>query len=452
MMAMQLSEAAGLLQAQYTGPDARFAGISTDTRTLDAENLFFALVGPRFDGHGYVEQARMKGAAAAVVNYPVTTPLPLLQVADTQQALGQLARHWRARFSIPVIGITGSNGKTTVKEMIAAILSCSGPVLATKGNLNNDIGVPLTLAGLNAGHSSAVVEMGANHAGEIAYLAGLVRPTVAIVTNAGPAHLEGFGSLEGVARAKGELFAALDTDAIAIINADDPYAALWHELAQGHQILTFGLTSTADVTASYTLAIDGTNLELRTPQGPVSLHLPLLGKHNLINALGAAAAALATGASLAQVRQGLESLDSVSGRLQRKQRRDGGLVIDDTYNANPASLRAAIDVLKEFSGERWLVLGDMAELGDNAATLHAEVGAYAAKAGINRLFTLGALADHAARAFGSSAQTFAEINSLIAALEENLRTEVTVLVKGSRSMGMERVVQALTGAIQGVHA
>lgn len=452
MMAMQLSEAAGLLQAQYTGPDARFAGISTDTRTLDTENLFFALVGPRFDGHGYVEQARMKGAAAAVVNYPVTTPLPLLQVADTQQALGQLARHWRARFSIPVVGITGSNGKTTVKEMIAAILSCLGPVLATKGNLNNDIGVPLTLAGLNAEHGSAVVEMGANHAGEIAYLAGLARPTVAIVTNAGPAHLEGFGSLEGVARAKGELFAALAADAIAIINADDPYATLWHELAQGHQILTFGLTPTADVTASYTSGIDGTSLELRTPQGTIGLHLPLLGRHNLVNALGAAAAALAAGASLAQVRQGLESLGSVSGRLQRKKRRDGGLVIDDTYNANPASLQAAIDVLKEFSGERWLVLGDMAELGDNAATLHAEVGAYAAQAGIDRLFTLGALAGHAARACGRSAQTFADINPLIAALEENLRTDITVLIKGSRSMGMERVVQALTGTIQGGHA
>lgn len=452
MMAMQLSEAAGLLQAQYTGPDTRFAGISTDTRTLGAENLFFALVGPRFDGHGYVEQAREKGAAAAVVNYPVTTPLPLLQVADTQHALGQLARHWRARFSIPVVGITGSNGKTTVKEMIAAILSCLGPVLATKGNLNNDIGVPLTLAGLNAEHSSAVVEMGANHAGEIAYLAGLTRPTVAIVTNAGPAHLEGFGSLEGVARAKGELFAALDTDAIAIINADDTYAALWHDLAQGHQILTFGLTPTADVTASYTSGLDATKLELRTPQGSISINLPLLGRHNLVNALGAAAAALAAGASLAQVRQGLESLGSVSGRLQRKQRRDGGLVIDDTYNANPASLRAAIDVLKEFSGERWLVLGDMAELGDDAATLHADAGTYVAQAGIDRLFTLGALAEYAARACGSSAQAFAEISPLIAALEQNLRTEITVLVKGSRSMGMERVVQALTGAIQGGHA
>ncbi len=452
MMAMQLSEAAGVLQAQYTGPDARFAGISTDTRTLAAENLFFALVGPRFDGHGYVEQARSKGAAAAVVTCPVATLLPLLQVADTQQALGQLARHWRARFSIPVIGITGSNGKTTVKEMIAAILACQGPVLATKGNLNNDIGVPLTLAGLSAEHSSAVVEMGANHAGEIAYLAGLTRPTVAIVTNAGPAHLEGFGSQEGVARAKGELFAALDVDAIAVINADDTFAGLWRELAQEHQIITFGLTSTADVTASYTMDINGTKLELRTPQGSINVHLPLLGRHNVVNALGATAAALAAGASLTQVRQGIEGLGSVSGRLQRKQRRDGGLVIDDTYNANPASMRAAVDVLKEFSGERWLVLGDMGELGDNAAALHTEVGAYVAQAGIDRLFTLGTLAGYAARACGNRAQAFTDINQLLAALEKNLRTEITVLVKGSRSMGMERVVQALTGTAQGGHA
>jgi len=452
MMAMQLSEAADLLQAQFTGPDAHFSGISTDTRGIAAMNLFFALVGPNFDGHDYVGQAQSKSAAAAVVSRSLVTPLPLLQVADTRLALGQLARHWRARFSIPVIGITGSNGKTTVKEMIAAILACQGPVLATKGNLNNDIGVPLTLAGLGSDHRSAVVEMGANHAGEIAYLAGLARPTVGIVTNAGPAHLEGFGSLDGVAHAKGEMFKALSDDAVAGINADDHYAPLWKGFAQGRQTLTFGLQAAADVTATYSAEATGTRLELRTPQGLINVQLPLLGRHNVINALGAAAAALAAGAQLEQVRQGLEGLGGVSGRLQRKQRRDGGLIIDDTYNANPASMRAAIDVLKEYPGERWLILGDMGELGDNSAALHAEIGAYAAQAGIDQLFTLGELARQTARAWGARAQAFVDLAPLMVALENNLRPDITVLVKGSRSMGMERVVQALTGTTQGGHA
>lgn len=452
MMAMQLSEAASLLQASFIGPDTRFAGISTDTRTLVADNLFIALVGPRFDGHDYLDQAQAKGAAAAAVSRPMISQLPLLQVTDTLQALGRLARHWRDRFSIPVIGVTGSNGKTTVKEMLAAILGCRGAVLATKGNLNNDIGVPLTLAGLNQTHRGAVVEMGANHGGEIEYLTQLTRPTVGIVTNAGPAHLEGFGSLEGVARAKGELFAGLDADAVAVINADDRFAGLWRELAQDRQTLSFGLESPADISARYRVQMDGTALELHTPQGSIDLKLPLLGRHNLINALGATAAALAAGADLEQVREGLESLTGVSGRLQRQPRRDGGLVIDDTYNANPASLRAAIDVLREFPGERWLVFGDMAELGDSTAALHAEVGAYAEQAGIDRLFTLGEYAAHAARAFGMRAQSFQDFDALMDALQADLAPAITVLVKGSRRMGMERVVQALTGTAQGGHA
>lgn len=448
MMAMPLSEAAGVLQAQYSGPDAGFAGISTDTRTLAVENLFFALIGPHFDGHGYVEQARTQGAAAAVVSCAMSSVLPLLQVTNTQQALGHLARYWRERFSIPVVGITGSNGKTTVKEMLAAILAQQGPVLATKGNLNNDIGVPLTLSRLGPEHRSAVVEMGANHAGEIAYLAELTRPTVALVTNAGPAHLEGFGSLEGVARAKGELFASLAADAVAVINTDDAFSALWRDLAQGRQILSFGLQSPADVTARFSAASNATLLDLQTPHGPVAVNLPLLGRHNVMNALAATAAALAAGASLEHVRQGLEGLGSVAGRLQSKRRRDGGLVIDDTYNANPASLRAAIDVLGAFSGQRWLVIGDMAELGDAAATLHAEIGRYAAQAGIDRVFTLGKLAKHAARACGDNAQAFADLDALMTALEESLCAEITLLVKGSRSMGMERVVDKLTATTE----
>ena len=452
MMAMQLSEAAALLKARYTGPDTRFAGISTDTRTLSATNLFFALAGPRFDGHDHVAEAQARGAAAAAVSRPVASALPLLQVADTRLALGELARQWRGRFSIPVIGVTGSNGKTTVKEMLAAILAGQGPVLATQGNLNNDIGVPLTLARLASEHRSAVIEMGANHSGEIAYLARLARPTVGIVTNAGPAHLEGFGSLEAVARAKGELFAALSETAVAVINADDRFAPLWRELAQARRVLSFGLEVPADVGASYTSTREGTQLQLNTPRGSIEVCLPLLGRHNVINALGAAAAALAAGAELAQIRAGLEGLASVSGRLQCKRRADGGLVIDDTYNANPASLRAAIDVLCDFPGERWLVFGDMGELGDDTAALHAEVGAYASAAGIERLFTLGDLARQAALAFGDRAQAFSDFEHLISSMRDALRTDVSLLVKGSRRMGMERVVQALVDPAAGGRA
>jgi len=444
-MAMRLSEAAAVLEAHRSGADVRFAGLSTDTRTLTTDNLFFALVGPRFDGHDYVEQARAAGAAAAAVSRGIDTMLPLLQVDDTRLALGRLAAHWRGRFAFPVIGVTGSNGKTTVKEMLAAILSTAGPVLATRGNLNNDIGVPLTLAGLAPEHIGAVIEMGANHPGEIAYLTTLARPTVGIVTNAGPAHLEGFGSIAGVARAKGELFAGLADDAVAVINADDTYADLWRGLAGKRRVLSFGLTADADVSGDYRSSDGHARLRLRTPVGGAELDLPMPGRHNALNALGAAAAALATGADLATVRRGLESLMPVAGRLQRRRRRDGGIVLDDTYNANPGSLAAAIDVLCEMPAPRWLVFGDMGELGPEAAALHAEVGAYARAAGIDALYCLGELAAQAARSFGPGARACMDFDELLAALRADLNAEVTLLVKGSRRMGMERVVRALAG-------
>ncbi|MBI5462615.1 MAG: UDP-N-acetylmuramoyl-tripeptide--D-alanyl-D-alanine ligase [Gammaproteobacteria bacterium] len=449
---MRLAEAADVLQAKHSGVDAGadvgFRGVSTDTRTLMTDNLFFALVGPRFDGHAYLDQAQARGAAAAAVSRPVATQLPLLQVADTRLALGQLARHWRGRFTIPVVGVTGSNGKTTVKEMLAAILGRNGAVLATKGNLNNDIGVPLTLAQLGTEHRSAVIELGANHAGEIAYLTQLTQPTVGIVTNAGPAHLEGFGSLEGVARAKGELFAGLAAQAIAVINADDHFAPLWRELAGARQVLSFGTQTDADVRATYTVQAHGTELNMHTPHGSVEVLLSLPGRHNVLNALAATAAALAAGTDLATVKAGLENLGGVSGRLQRKTRADGGLVLDDTYNANPASMRAAIDVLRELPGESWLVLGDMGELGANAEQLHSEIGAYARDAGIAGLFTLGPLSAQAGRTFGAKAQVFGELDALVAALRAQLHPEISLLVKGSRSAGMERVVQALAAPVQ----
>ena len=446
MMAMRLSEAADALHVRHSGADASFTGVSTDTRTLVAGNLFFALSGPRFDGHDHLVQAQQRGAAAAVVSRPVVLELPFLQVADTRLALGDLARHWRNRFAIPVVGITGSNGKTTVKEMISAILAQRGEVLSTRGNLNNDIGVPLTLARLGAEHQSAVIEMGANHLGEIAYLSGLVQPTVAIVTNAGPAHLEGFGSLEGVAQGKGELFAALAANATAVINADDRFAGLWRELARGRAQLSFGLEAAADVQATYAVHAQGTEILMHTPQGRVEVLLSFPGRHNVLNALGATAAALAAGADLDAVKAGLENLDGVSGRLQRKTRADGGLVLDDTYNANPGSLRAAIDVLRELPGESWLVLGDMGELGGEAERLHAEIGTYAREAGVSGLYTLGALSAHAGRTFGSKAQVFGDLDALVAALRAQLQPDINLLVKGSRSAGMERVVAALTAA------
>lgn len=446
MMAMPLSAASAALGAQYRGADVRFEGISTDTRSLAANNLFFALTGPHFDGHDYVEQAHQAGAAAAVTSRALTTSLPLLQVSDTRRALGQLARHWRMQFTMPVVGVTGSNGKTTVKEMLSAILSQSGPVLATKGNLNNDIGVPLTLARLGQEHHSAVIEMGANHLREIAYLTELAQPTVGLVTNAGPAHLEGFGSLQGVAHGKGELFAGLARSATAVINADDQYAELWRELAQGCRVMSFGLQAPADVSARFETRMDGTALQMRTPLGALELLLPVPGRHNVMNALAASAAALAAGADLAAIKQGLEGLSAVAGRLQRKTREDGGLLLDDTYNANPGSLRAAIDVLRDVPGEAWLVLGDMGELGGDAEQMHADIGRYARAAGVACLYSLGPLAAHAAQAFGAPAQAFQTLDELLAALRDGLHPELTLLVKGSRAAGMERVVQALQAA------
>jgi UDP-N-acetylmuramoyl-tripeptide--D-alanyl-D-alanine ligase len=443
MIEMQLSETAKLLHARQVGGDNAFRGVSTDTRTLQRGNLFVALEGPRFDGHDYLEQAHAGGAAGAAVTRPSTIDLAQLVVDDTRLALGRLGGHWRSRFAIPVVGITGSNGKTTVKEMSAAILGGLGAVLATRGNLNNDIGVPLTLFGLGDEHRSAVIEMGANHSGEIAYLAGIARPTVGVVTNAGPAHLEGFGSLDGVAHAKGELFSTLAADAVAIINADDPYASLWRRLAGSRQIVDFGLDQSAAVTADWEPARDGSRVALRSPWGSVRVQLAVAGRHNVLNALAAAAATLAAGATLEQVRAGLEAVQAVGGRLTVRARDDGLTVIDDTYNANPASLDAAVQVLAQRGGDAWVVLGDMAELGEDAAGLHAQMGERIRQAGVSRLYTLGDLAARAAAAFGAGAEAFRSMDALLAALVPAATPPLTVLVKGSRRMGMERAVAAM---------
>ncbi len=438
---MSLAQAAVIVGASGR-PAGDFSGVSTDSRTLRRGELFVALEGPRFDGHDYLPAVAAAGAAGALVRraHPA---LPCLEVADPLTALGRLAAAWRARFDIPVLAITGSSGKTTVKELLAAALAGLGPVLATRGNRNNHIGVPLTLLELRDTHRAAVVEMGMSHAGEIAHLTDLTRPTLGLINNAGPAHLEGLGNVAAVARAKGELIERLPPDAVAVLNADDAHCPLWRRLAGGRQIITFGLDRPADVTADCRMAADGTDVELRTPNGTVSTRLGLLGRHNVRNALAATAAALAAGASLADVAAGLRTTRPVSGRLYPLPAQQGARLIDDSYNANPLSVQAAIAVLAGLPGERVLVLGDMGELGADAAALHGECGAAARAAGIEHLITLGPLSAAAAVAFGPGAVACRELAELLDVVRALLRPDVTVLVKGSRSAGMERVVQAL---------
>jgi len=443
MMALQLAEAAAVLDARVVTADVRFRGVSTDSRDLQEGNLFVALQGPNFDGHDYVETARKQGAAAAAVSRKLDTALPLIEVADTRQALGQLAGWWRAQFTLPLIAVTGSNGKTTVRAMTAAILARAGRTLSTRGNLNNEIGVPLTLFRLDAADRFAVVELGANHAGEIDTLAGISRPTIAVVTNAGPAHLEGFGDLQGVARAKGEVFTRLGADGTAIINADDDFAALWRELAGQREIISFGLDRPAAVHARWEGSVAGSRVQLVTPQGETGFRLSLPGRHNVMNALAASAAALAAGVGLDDISAGLESLTPVAGRFNIHQLPDGVTVIDDSYNANPGSLQAALDVLAGAGGETWLVLGDMGELGADAQALHHAAGTQARRAGVDRVFTLGSLAQAAAEAFGSRAQHFETPEALVAALQQSRHGELHILVKGSRRMRMERIIEAL---------
>ncbi len=446
MIAMRLSEAAQAMGTHLRGADAEFRGCSTDSRTLPEGALFFALRGEHFDGHRFLADAAGRGARGAVVDAQAQTdgPLPLLPVADTRGALGALARAWRARFEIPFVAVTGSNGKTTVKEMVAAILSPVAPTLVTSGNLNNDIGVPLTLFALGTGHRYGVVEMGANHPGEISALAAMVQPDVAVITQCAPAHLEGFGSIEGVARAKAEIYTGLRPGGCAVINVDDRFAGYWREACAGLRQVGFGLTPGADVTAVDIRGTDGAMQFVLAAGGErVPVSLPLYGRHNVMNALAAAACTLALGIPPARIAAGLGAVRAVKGRLQLKPAHGGARVIDDTYNANPASLDAALAVLADFPGRRWLVLGDMGELGDGAPELHARAGRAARSAGVERLFALGPLSRNAVHEFGAGAGHFDAPGELLAALDPALAPDVTVLVKGSRSMAMERVVNAI---------
>ena len=449
---MSLTQAAKAIDARVQGADVTFSSVGTDTRTLQHGALFIALRGVRFDGHDFVRQALESGACAAMVDSQfqaaaagLDAAAPLLVVADTRLGLGQLAAAWRNGFDIPLVAVTGSNGKTTVKEMLASILAAAtgnaDAVLATQGNLNNDIGMPLMLLRLRASHRYAVIEMGMNHLREIDYLTRLAKPTVALVNNAQHAHVGELGSVENIARAKGEIFAGLLPGGIAVINADDDFAPYWRDLNRGRDIIEFGVEAVAQVSGRFALLPDSTRLEIQWPQHSCTVHLQVPGLHNVRNALAASAAALALGIAAQAITQGLNAFHGVKGRLQTKAVLHGATLIDDSYNANPDSVRAAIEVLAQAAGEKILVLGDMGELGADGPQLHADIGRYAREKGIDTLFCLGDLCRHTALAFGAGAAHFERIQALLADLEKHLSPTVTVLVKGSRFMEMERVVK-----------
>jgi UDP-N-acetylmuramoyl-tripeptide--D-alanyl-D-alanine ligase len=454
---MRLSEAAGMLGVPFDGTDAAVMRISTDSRGLRPGDLFVALKGEKFDGGAFAAQALRAGAAGVVLD-PAQAPelAGAIRVDDTRRALGALAAAWRRRFTLPVVAITGSNGKTTVKEMLAAILReetrtgtdtrNDDAVLATEGNLNNDIGLPLMLLRLRDTHQFAVLEMGMNHAGEIDYLTRLAQPDVAVVINALTAHIGFLGSVEAIARAKGEIFSGLSASGIAVFNADDAHAHLWREQNAQRPVVDFGLTAASKVHGSVEPAAYGSTLAIVLPNGVLDVTLQVPGRHNAMNALAAAAAACALDCGHGSIVAGLSGFAGTKGRLQRKPALHGSTFIDDTYNANPDSVKAALAVLAQQPGKKLLVLGDMGELGEDAAAMHAQIGLAARAAGVDRLLALGELSKETVGAFGSGAMHFERIQELLAELENALTPDTTVLVKGSRFMQMERVVNSFTEA------
>ncbi|MDQ5849144.1 MAG: UDP-N-acetylmuramoyl-tripeptide--D-alanyl-D-alanine ligase, partial [Pseudomonadota bacterium] len=422
-----------------------------DTRNVQPGELFVALRGERFDGHGFLAEAAGRGATAAIVdrNYHGPYPLPVIIVDDTRRALGDLARHWRKRFSPSLIAITGSNGKTTVKEMLAAILrqhAGEDAVLATKGNLNNDIGVPLTLLRLRAAHRWCAIELGMNHKGEIGLLAGIAAPTVALVNNAQREHLEFMSSVEEVAAENATVYDALPADGTAVVNADDARATVFRSRAGTRRVIDFGIGA-GSVTGTYRLGQLSSEVRIRTPDGDAEATLSIPGLHNVRNALAACACAFAAGIDVRTAARGLTAFVPYAGRLQVKRSPAGATVIDDSYNANPDSVRAAIDVLASCTAPTVLVLGDMGEVGEQGPQFHREIGAYARSKGISALLALGEATRDSVAAFGAGARHFDSVDALVAAAQG-----ASFLVKGSRFMKMERIVAALTGApAQGAH-
>jgi UDP-N-acetylmuramoyl-tripeptide--D-alanyl-D-alanine ligase len=445
---MFVSEAAAALGARTVGPDARFTSVSTDSRTTAAGALFVALRGERFDGHDYLGAARESGAAAAMVEHAAGSApaLPLIVVGDSRRALGALAQHWRGRFRVPVIAVVGSNGKTTVKEMAAGALRAhfgDRQVLATLGNLNNDVGLPLSALRLRDEHACAVLEIGMNHPGETAALAGIAQPTIALINNAQREHQEFMKSVDEVAAEHAAVLHALPDDGVAVLNGDDPHFDYWAGIAGRRRILAFGTAGGANVRGTYRLASGSTELEIGFDGRRVPVLLQAPGLHSVRNALAAAAAALAAGASLDAIGRGLAAFRAVKGRLQFKAGRQGVLLIDDTYNANPDSVRAAIDVLAASERPRVLILGDMGEVGAQGETFHEELGRYAKERGIDRLLAVGQLARTAARSFGAGGEHFDSIEAVIARAQGLAALQGTMLVKGSRFMRMERAVEQL---------
>jgi len=450
MIAFQLSEIATAVQGHLSGEDVQVRSISTDSRHLSAGDMYVALVGPRFDGHDFLEQAKQKQAVAGLVSRQSAVDLPTVEVADTRIGLGKLAALWRKRSAAKVVGITGSNGKTTVKEMLAAILSRRGKTLATAGNLNNDIGMPLTLCKLQD-EVYAVIEMGANHPGEIDYLSRIAQPDVAVLNNAGRAHLEGFGDVQGVAEAKAEILNGLSEKGVFVFNADDAYAPLWRDLSRSRKTRTFGVIESADVSSpeqSLKLVWDrqGFHSEffVSTPEDELQIKLALPGAHNRLNALATIAAAQVLGVSAEDITAGLASIKPVPGRLCLQKGLKSSWLIDDSYNANPDSVSKALEVLSHAPGRKILVLGDLGELGDAAVSMHAELGELANAQGVDLLFTCGQLSRHSSDAFGGRAQHFTDKKTLIVSLQQELEEGDAVLIKGSRAAAMEQVVTALS--------
>ncbi|MFD2229283.1 UDP-N-acetylmuramoyl-tripeptide--D-alanyl-D-alanine ligase [Alkalimarinus sediminis] len=441
-----LSALAEVTHGELRGSDQVFCSVSTDTRTIQSGDLFVALQGPNFDGNQYVHEAKKQGAAAALVSSFQDVDIPQVKVADTLQGLGLIAAHNRQLFDGKVAAITGSSGKTSVKEMLAELLSREGKTLATAGNFNNHIGAPLTLLRMADEHKFAVIELGASAVGEINYTASIAKPDVSILTNAGSAHLEGFGSYDNIVKAKGEIISSLADDGVAVLNADDPAFGYWQQLAQPRLVRAFSLNKRDDSAVwaeSVTLHADSSNFELCWDGGRLAISLPLPGEHNIANALAAACAANVLGVDWQTIQQTLNSLRGVKGRLEIAKASQGYTVINDTYNANPASTRAALDVLAKSSGFRVAVLGDMGELGANVAELHEQVGLYAKEGRADALYAVGEFAKDVVRGYGSGAQQFKTKQALVDALMKEVRQDATYLVKGSRGSAMETVVEEM---------
>lgn len=448
MICGSLSEWAAAMDGELLGTDGHFAGVSTDSRSQTRGALFFALRGDNFDGADFISAAISGGATGAVLSRPLPDDVAQIIVKDTRGALADCARTWRSRFDIPVIGVTGSNGKTTVKELTASILRAEWggqSVLASRRSFNNEIGLPLTLLDLSGTHNAAVLEFGASRPGDIASLSAIARPTIGAVLNASPAHLEGLGDVENVAREKGNLMSSLAPDGVGVIPAGTPFSDYWQKLLGDRTVLRFG--GDGDFCARNAKGINsGLGFELHCPAGVAPIETGLIGAHNLRNALAACALAAAAGAGLEAMTAGLLGREGVSGRLQVHEPGAGVRLIDDSYNANPASMSAAIGVLAGNEGERWLVAGDMGELGQDAQQWHRRVGEEAVRAGVQRLYCAGDHSRQAAQAFGAGAQWRAGVGDLCRLLTEDLKANVTILVKGSRFMGMERAVAALLAA------